>query len=132
MERFSNNIEVLPANANNPILRQRFTTNQFSDGLSDTQKRINLILKEMEEGFQVDVHTLTNLKRSYESTLFSLKEEIQEKLGRAIRLNSNEELGDLLFTNLGLPSLRGTHLSLSMFWRGFVILTPMYIRFLIR
>ena len=73
-----------------------------------------------------------NLKRSYESTLFSLKKEMQDKLGKAIRVNSNRELGDLLFNNLGLPSLRRTQpgipLSLSMFWRGFVILTPMSIR----
>jgi DNA polymerase-1 len=80
----------------------------LTDDLADTEKRINLILKEMEEGFRVDAHTLMDLRRSYESTLFSLKEEMQDKLGRAVRVNSNRDLGDLLFHNLCLPSLRRT------------------------
>jgi DNA polymerase-1 len=74
----------------------------------DTEKRVTCILKEMEEGFRVDVHTLMNLKRSYESTLFSLKKEMQDELGKAVTVNSNRELGDLLFHNFGLPPLRRT------------------------
>lgn len=41
-------------------------------------------------------------------TLSGLKKEIQEKLGRTIRLDSNMELGTLLFNDFGLPSLRLT------------------------
>jgi DNA polymerase I-like protein with 3'-5' exonuclease and polymerase domains len=78
------------------------------DKLIDIQQRVALILMAMEKGFRVDVNTLTDLKRSHESALSSLKNEIQEKLGRAIRLDSNEELGDLLFCEFSLPSLRNT------------------------
>jgi DNA polymerase-1 len=87
------------------------------DELIDAEQRVALILTEMEPGFRIDVDKLMDLRRRYESTLFSLKEEVQEKLGRAIRVDSNVELGDLLFTNLGLPHLRRTptgHLSLSI------------------
>jgi len=62
----------------------------------------------MEEGFRVDVHTLMNLKRSYELLYFNLKKEMQEKLGKPFRVDSNRELGNLLFNNLCLPSLRRT------------------------
>jgi DNA polymerase-1 len=62
----------------------------------------------MEEGFQVNVHTLTSLKASYESIFFRLKKEIEGKLGKAARINSNRELAGLLFNHLHLPSLRST------------------------
>jgi len=78
------------------------------DALIDMEQRIAFILTGMEEGFRVDVHTLMDLKVSYESTLFSLVEELQQQLGKSVRLNSNKELGDLLFNNLDLPSLRNT------------------------
>jgi DNA polymerase-1 len=78
------------------------------DELVDSEKRVNLILEEMEKGFRVDVHALMNLKRSYESTLLRLNKEMQEKLGKALRVNSNRELGDLLFHDFSLPSLRRT------------------------
>jgi DNA polymerase I len=107
MEHFSNKIEPSLVNAHNPMLRQNFTTEQSID------KRINSILKEMGRGFQIDGDTLIGLKRSYESTLLNLKEEMQEKLGKAIRINSNEDLGNLLFNNLGLPSLRRTPTGMS-------------------
>ena len=97
MECFLNKIEDLTKNTNNQIPPETFVADQFTDELVDIDKIVNLILKEMEQGFRVDVHTLMNLKRSYESTLLSLKEEMQGKLGRAIRVNSNRDLGDLLF-----------------------------------
>jgi DNA polymerase-1 len=78
------------------------------DELIDTEPRVALILTEMEKGFRIDVHTLMNLKRSYESTLFSLNKAMQDELGKAIRVNSSRDLGHLLFHDLSLPSLRST------------------------
>jgi DNA polymerase-1 len=74
----------------------------------DVEKRVTLILKEMEDGFRVDVHTLMNLNRTYESILLSLRKEMEEELGKTVRVNSNRELGDLLFHEFNLPSLRRT------------------------
>jgi DNA polymerase I-like protein with 3'-5' exonuclease and polymerase domains len=108
MERFPNELSDLMMNANNRISQQTFATVQFIDELVATGKRVNLILKDMEEGFQVDVRTLTDLKRSYESVLFSLQKEIRHKLGRSVRVNSNRELGDLFFDTLRLPSPKRT------------------------
>lgn len=85
-----------------------FANGQSIVELMPTEEDVYLILKKMEEGFRVDVNILTDLRRIYESTLFSLKKETQEKLGRPIRLGSNEELGDLLFAIIGLPSLSRT------------------------
>ena len=95
-------------NAINQISRIVFAVDQFNDGLTDVEKRVSLILKEMEEGFRVDIPNLMNLKSAYESTLSSAKREIQGELGKAIRLDSNRELGNLLFNNFALPPLRRT------------------------
>jgi DNA polymerase-1 len=95
-------MEVLPGHGNDPMLPRNFTVDHSID------ERPKLILKEMEGGFRVDVHTLMNLKKGFESTLSSLKKEIQTKSGRAVRINSNRELGDLLFRDFRLPSLRST------------------------
>jgi len=78
------------------------------DGLVGVDKRVNHILKEMEEGFRVDLHTLMNLKRAYESSISNLNKKVQGRLGKVLRVNSNSELGDLLFNNLGLSPLRRT------------------------
>jgi DNA polymerase I len=95
-------------NAINQIPRTVFAVDQFSYGLMDVEKRVTLILKEMEDGFRVDVHTLMNLNRTYESILLSLRKEMEEELGKTVRVNSNRELGDLLFHEFNLPSLRRT------------------------
>jgi DNA polymerase-1 len=78
------------------------------DEVMATEEKVNLILKEMEEGFRVDVYTLTNLKRDCESALSTIKEEIHTTSRRDVRINSNRELGDLLFRDFRLPSLRST------------------------
>jgi len=108
MDCFSNNFENLAINANSSIHRRIVALDQSIDELVDIEQRITLILREMEEGFRVDVHTLMNFKRSYESTLFSLKKEMEDELGKAVRVSSNRELVDLLFNNCGLPPLRRT------------------------
>jgi len=78
------------------------------DQLIDGEQRVASILKKMEQGFQVDVHTLMNLEKTYESMLLRLNKEMQGELGKAIRVNSNRELANLLFNNLGLLPLRWT------------------------
>lgn len=95
-------MEVLPTHENYQMLRRSFAAGQSID------ERIGVILKEMENGFRVDVNTLTNIKRTYESTLFKRSQETHEGLGKALRVNSNRDLADVLFNNLCLPPLRRT------------------------
>jgi len=108
MKGFSYKIQDLTVNANSRIPRPTFVTNQFIDQPVHTEKRINPILKEMEKGFRIDVHTLMNLKRSAEYRLLGVKKEMQQKAGKVIRVNSNRDLGDLFFRGFCLPSLRNT------------------------
>lgn len=75
---------------------------------SATEEGINLILKQIEEGFRVEIHALMDFKRGYESILLSLKKEIETKSGKTIRIDSSRELGDLLFRDLSLTSLKST------------------------
>ena len=67
---------------NKRIPLRTFAADRFIDEMVDAEKRIDLILNQMEQGFRVDVNTLTDLKRSYEPILFSIEEAIQKKLGR--------------------------------------------------
>lgn len=101
-------IEDLVMNSNNGIPRTTSTADQFVDEPVATEKRINLILKEMEQGFCVDTRTLIDLKGTYESALYGLQKEIQRKLGGTLRVNSSRELANLLFHDFCLPPLRGT------------------------
>jgi DNA polymerase-1 len=78
------------------------------DELIDMEPRVALILTEMEKGFRVDVDALMDLKRSCESILSNLKKELLQRLGKTIRVDSNRELGSLLFQHLCLPLLRKT------------------------
>ena len=79
-----------------------------TDGMADIENEVKVTLREMEEGVRVDVHTLISLKSDYLSALSRLKKEMQAKSGMPVRVDSNRELGDLLFRDLGLPSLRST------------------------
>lgn len=81
---------------------------RLTHGLTAFTQEVGSLLEQLEGGFRIDVHTLMDLKITYELTLFSLKKKMQTKLGKALRVNSNRELGDLLFNHLGLPSLRRT------------------------
>lgn len=78
MGYLSSKMEVLPAHGNDPMLPRNFTADQSID------ERINLILKEMEEGFRVDIPALTNHKKIYEVARFGLKKEMQDELGRIV------------------------------------------------
>jgi DNA polymerase-1 len=78
------------------------------DQFIDTDQKVASILKEMEQGFRVDVNMLIELKRSYEKTLLCLQKRIDESFGRTVEVNSSKYLGSLLFEHLRLPSLRRT------------------------
>jgi DNA polymerase I len=108
MDFFQTKMEHPLIITNNGAPQGTFLTCPLIYGLVEVDKRVNHILKEMEDGFRVDVHTLMYLKRSYESTLSSLKNKIQGELQNAVRVDSNRELGDLLFRKLRLPSLKRT------------------------
>jgi DNA polymerase-1 len=86
------------------------------------EKEVTSILDQMEEGFEVNLGALIYLDKTFGEILFNLRKEIEEKSRRPIRLNSNKELGRLLFLELGLPSplrtpKRGSSVALSVLER---------------
>jgi DNA polymerase-1 len=78
------------------------------ENLSIHEEKIGSILNQMEKGFRVDSPRLKDLKNLYDERLLDLQKEIEKNLGRRLRLNSNKELGELLFDELNLPALRKT------------------------
>ena len=94
---------VLWGNFNqNPAIRP------ITKHLLGVDEKIIPILIEMEWGFRVDYSGLRNLESFYYGRLLNLQKEAEGRLGRIIRVNSNRDLGDLLFDQLALPSLRKT------------------------
>ncbi len=70
------------------------------DQLIDTDQKVACILKEMEQGFRVDVNMLLELKSSYKKTLLYLQKRIDESFGRTVEVNSNKNLGSVLFEHM--------------------------------
>jgi DNA polymerase-1 len=107
-EHFPGNAGVSAMNAISSTPQCTLASNFVEGKLVDREGRLDFILKEMEEGFRVDARTLTNLKMDHESALSRLKKDTLAKSGKTFRLNSNRELGELLFRDFCLPSLRST------------------------
>jgi len=76
--------------------------------LSNQEEKIVSILNHMERGFRVDGARLKDLKNLYDERLLDLQKETEKNLGERLRLNSNKELGELLFDQFNLPRLRKT------------------------
>lgn len=61
-----------------------------------------------QEGFQVDSEVLKNLGREFDTETDTLKEEIYRLTGQRFNLNSPQQLGKVLFEDLGLKSGKKT------------------------
>jgi len=85
--------------ANNHLLPQR---------LIEVENHVTPILLGMENGFKVDLPYLTHLKQSYDQRLSSLEAQIEKDIGSNLRINSNRDVGRLLFYECNLPTLRKT------------------------
>ena len=63
------------------------------------------VLRDMEaEGMLVDAEVLRGLGAEFKKQIAILTDEIAEMAGQRINLNSPKQLGELLFTTLGIPS----------------------------
>ena len=63
------------------------------------------VLRDMEsEGMLVDAEVLHGLGAEFKKQIAALTDEIAEMAGRRVNLNSPKQLGELLFTTLGIPS----------------------------
>ena len=97
-----------PASALRTLALQQ--AKQLADnGLEDVYRKIELplayVLRGMEEeGFLVDADVLRALGEDFRVQIARLTDEIAEMAGEKINLNSPKQLGELLFTRLGIPS----------------------------
>ncbi len=79
-----------------------------SKGLTALYRDIELPLIEVlfeteNNGFTLDVSVLDTLSKKYGDELKDLTEEIYKLTGETFNINSNQQLGDILFEKLGLP-----------------------------
>ncbi len=78
-------------------------------GVEQVYREIELplayVLRDMEsEGMLVDAEVLQSLGADFKKQIAALTDEIAEMAGVRINLNSPKQLGELLFTTLGIPS----------------------------
>jgi DNA polymerase-1 len=67
------------------------------------------VLRQMEQtGIRIDLERLAEMSRDFETQLASLTEAIYQHAGRPFNINSPQQLGQILFEELGLPSLGKT------------------------
>ena len=78
------------------------------ESLIEVENHVTPILFEMERGFKVDLPYLNSLKQSYDERLSSLETQIEKDIGSGLRINSNRDVGSLLFYECHLPALRKT------------------------
>ncbi len=64
---------------------------------------IEVLFETENNGFTLDVSVLDALSKKYSDELKSLTEEIYQLTGETFNINSNQQLGDILFEKLGLP-----------------------------
>ncbi len=64
---------------------------------------VNVLFETENNGFTVDINVLDNLSQKYNEELKSLTDEIYQIAGETFNINSNQQLGEILFEKLGLP-----------------------------
>ena len=71
----------------------------------EIERPLAYVLRDMEdEGFLVDADVLRGLGADFKVQIAALTDEIAEMAGQRVNLNSPKQLGELLFTTLGIPS----------------------------
>ncbi len=96
------------------ILRPRVS----QEGLSDLYEKLEMplirVLAEMEmTGVKVDVDYLAVLSTEFSAQLELLETQIYEIAGEKFNINSTQQLGEILFTKLGLKATKKTKTGLS-------------------
>ena len=88
------------------LLQKQLMTRDGVEGIyRDIELPLAYVLRDMEEeGFLVDADVLRALGADFKVQIAALTDEIAEMAGARVNLNSPKQLGELLFTTLGIPS----------------------------
>ncbi len=92
----------------NESINQLKETEQF-DLYNDVELKLCIVLAKMEiEGVKVDISELERQRDSLGSQVIALEEKIFEIAGKEFNIASTKQLGELLFEDLGLPTVKKT------------------------
>ena len=92
-----------------PILARSMTETGLSDLFTDLELPLIDVLVEIEHnGIRVDVDRLSQLSRRYGERIDELEETIYELAGHSLNIASPKQLQQVLFTELGLPTIKKT------------------------
>ncbi len=92
-----------------PILRAAIEDQGMFTLLHEIELPLAPLLAEMEEiGFKIHRRGLAAFGEELDATIAELTEEIYELAGTVFNINSSKQLGELLFTKLGLPTAKKT------------------------
>ena len=91
------------------ILESRLDEENLRALFDEVEMPLIEVLVEMEfNGICVDAERLTSLSKQYETRLAELEKQIYELAGRSFNIASPKQLGEVLFTELGLPVIKKT------------------------
>ena len=92
-----------------PILREAIKEQGMLTLLTEIELPLAPLLTEMEEiGFKIHRRGLSDFGCELDDTIAELTEEIYELAGMTFNINSSKQLGEVLFTKLGLPTAKKT------------------------
>jgi DNA polymerase I len=91
------------------VLGERLAQESLTDLYDTVEHPLIGVLTRMElSGVSIDGHFLGEMSKELERTLDGLSREITRLAGVDFNINSTQQLGEVLFTRLGLPTVRKT------------------------
>src|SRR5690606_18454303 len=92
-----------------PEVLKSLDTNDQRSLYEDIELPLTPILAEMElEGISLNVETIDDISKDFESRLQKLESDIHELAGKTFNVASPKQLGVVLFEDLGLPVIKKT------------------------
>ena len=113
LENIAARYQTLPGAAALLHIHQKQETAMKAKGVFDLYRTMELplarVLFEMEQvGFFVEKHALTDLGEEFQKKIKALSADIFLYAGHEFNINSTQQLGEVLFTELGLPAQKKT------------------------
>lgn len=96
------------------ILKQQLEERGLTKLLSEMELPLTLVLATMEEkGIYIDLNTLSELSATLTTQIAAIEKEIYQLAGEEFNINSSKQIGEILFTKMGIKPSKKNATALS-------------------